>query len=359
MLKYLLIILTITFSSFSATPLCVYKDMKGTWNFIDSDGEIFKKRTDILKYGGYREGRHRVIMDIDGEQKWAFLDEKGEFLFSLEYDDVKDYYDGVAMVSNDSRDADFPKIYGYIDREGNEIVAPKYKDALVFQEGLTYVMNDEERGYINTDGEFEIKFQDTLVGYRFSEGLAAVSNSSFKHGIMNREGELLTEFIYDEPSYFSEGLARANYKGEVGLIDTLGNIIIPFDYFEIKEFSEGRSFAAIPGKGMSFRWALIDRKGNFLTDHIFNYVNDFNQGLAAVKHIKKGWMYITKDGEEYLDNTFRYINNFAGEEELAWASKLVNYDYYVSGFIDKTGEFVIPIEDYVFAFDLRLNKLLH
>lgn len=357
MIKYLLIILSLT--GFSASPLCIYKNFDGVWNFVDSEGEIFKTRTDIVKYGGYREDRHRVLLDVDGEEKWAFLDKKGELLFTLDYGFVKDYYDGMSMVANETRDPDFPRIYGFIDKDGKEVVPLKYKDAIVFQEGLAYVMNKDERGYINTSGEFEIVLPDSLVGYRFSEGKASISEPSRKVAMIDKEGNLLTEFIYDEPSYFSEGLSRATFRGKVGLIDTTGNILIPFEYLEIKEFSEGRSFVSVPRAGNNHSWALVDNNGNFLSEHVYDYVNDFSQGLCAVKHKDKGWMYITKGNEEYLDITYRYINNFAGEEELAWASKLINYDYYESGFIDKTGEFIVPIEDYVFVYDLRLNEMLY
>ena len=41
-------------------------------------------------------------------------------------------------------------------------------------------------------------------------------------------------------------------------------------------------------------------------------------------------------------------------EEREWVTKFIE-----SGFIDKTGDFIVPIEDYVFAYDLRLNKRVY
>ncbi|MDC1067962.1 WG repeat-containing protein [Candidatus Kapabacteria bacterium] len=357
MLKILIIILNLY--AFSISPLCVYQDSKGVWNFMDSNGEIFKTRTDISNYYGYREGMHRVKLIDDNQETWAYLNENGEVLFKVKYDVAKDFYEGMALVANESRNPDFPRTYGFINKYGKEIVPPKYKDAIVFQEGLAYVMNDKERGYINKTGQFEIKLADTIVGYRFSEGVASVSDPKFKHGLIDRKGNLISEFIYDEPSYFSEGKSKANYKGLVGLIDTTGNIILPFKYFEIKEFKNGLSFASVSSRSMNHVWALIDPAGNFLSEHEYSFVNNFNQGLAAVKHIKDGWKFITEDNQQYLELNCRFLNNFAGEEELAWASKLIDYDYYVSGFIDKTGEHVIVIEDYIFAYDLRLNQRLY
>lgn len=356
----LLLLLLLSCSiSFAGSPLCVVKTLEGKWQFIDTDGNVFKERDDIINYGDYREGRHRVKMDFDGEQKWAFLDEKGEFLFSIDYQNTKNYYEDMAMVSNDTRDPGFPRLYGFIDREGNTVVEPQYKDAIVFQEDLAYVMNDSIRGYINKKGDFELILPDSLVGYRFSGGIASVADPSYKIGMIDKQGNLISEFLYDEASYFSEGLSKVNFNGQCGVIDTSGKIIVPFEYYDVKEYNEGRTFISVPGTGMKNMWALVDRDGNFLTKHNYEYVNDFSQGLAAVKDETKGWLFLTKSGEEYLEMEYRFLSNFAGEEELAWASILVNYDYFESGFIDKTGEFIVPIENYMFAWDLRLNKQLY
>jgi len=92
-------------------------------------------------------------------------------------------------------------------------------------------------------------------------------------GTIDRYGNTLAPFIFNQISYFDESSAIAVYNGKHGLIDRYGNVLIPFLYDEIYQFgtwfSPDRIAAVYNGKH-----GLIDENGNmvipFLFDHLFN-----------------------------------------------------------------------------------------
>ena len=51
-----------------------------------------------------------------------------------------------------------------------------------------------------------------------------------KYALCDPEGELLTDFIYEECGVASEGVAAAKKDGKWGYIDEKGKTVIPFEY---------------------------------------------------------------------------------------------------------------------------------
>jgi hypothetical protein len=253
------------------------------------------------------------------------------------------------IASNTNKEINTDLLYGFIDRHGKQIVPIKNLDATEFSEGLAYIMNPDERGYIDTTGKLVLKMEET-VGYEFSEGMAAVSNAQFKVGFINKQGKLMVNYLYDEPTTFSEGKAKVNIDELFGFINRNGDIKIALQYDDVKDFHENRSFAGRLSSQQIIKWALIDTTGKLLTDYIFKYVRDFSEGKAAVL-LDSLWYYIDFNGNDAINAKFNYAECFVNG--LAWASIHSKNKY---GFINQIGKYVFTIPKPDKAIDLRLNR---
>ena len=154
-------------------------------------------------------------------------------------------------------------------------------------------------GYIDKTGSFVIPPQfDYCLGH--TEGLAAVSVDG-KYGYIDTKGDFVIVPQFEEASRFSEGLAAVGIDDRLGYIDNRGAMVIQPEFIRAEDFSEGLAYVET-----STTVGYINRTGQWiLTPEVWN-MSSFSEGLAWV----------------------------LGEDASG----------YVSGYIDKTGEFAIPLQ---------------
>lgn len=122
-----------------------------------------------------------------------------------------------------------------------------------------------------------------------------------------------------------------------GYIDKNGNMVIEPRYPEAHEFSEGLALAAFSG-GLGF----IDHDGNPVIEAKFSSARSFSEGLAAVRPKDEAyWYYIDKEGNHAIETDFLVVQSFSEGKARVWSA---NTSEALQGFIDKTGEYVIPPE---------------
>ena len=196
-------------------------------------------------------------------------------------------------------------------------------------------------GYINKKGEEVIPFiYDEIWSY--SEGLAFVKKDG-KWGYINKKGEEVIPFIYDEIWSYSEGLAFVKKDGKWGSIDRNGKEVIPFIYDNVKDgFSEGLACVKKDGK-----YGFINKKGKEVIPFIYDNIWSFSEGVASVKKDGK-WGSIDRKGKEVIP--FIYDNIWSFSEGLASVKKDGKW-----GSIDRKGKEVIPfIYDHILGFSKGL-----
>lgn len=138
--------------------------------------------------------------------------------------------------------------YGVVDKAGNVVIQQKYQGILSPSEGLSAFSIDGEIGFFNENWEVAIEAKyDGMVSSPsevfFSEGLCAVPKKNDDNyrlwGYIDREGNEITEFIYDHAEPFKNGVATVgiredvynyNTKMKYGKIDNMGNVIEPFKF---------------------------------------------------------------------------------------------------------------------------------
>ncbi len=331
-------------------PLVAYR-IGDIWYFIDSDNKPMIKPQKLSEFGGFREGYFRVKTEINGKQRWAFMDKKGKLMTVPKAHLLMDFSEGMAITIKFLDSIGEKRLYGFINDKGKQVIPMIYLDATWFREGLAYVMNKEKRGYINKKGEFEIVLQN-LVGYPFSEGVAAISDAKFQVGYIDKNGEKVTEIEYDEPSDCSEGLLRVYKDGYFGFLNCDGSPRIDHIFQNALDFKDSMAWVGIIHEYYMTLWALINLDGEMITNHKFIEVTNFSEGLAAVRESDL-WGFIDRNGNYVIEPQFTSAAPFVNG--IAWAA---NSKEDVYGFINKKGEYVIKIPKANSVFDLRLNRVV-
>ena len=248
-----------------------YDDLTFNFELIDITGKSIVKY--FLMYD-FKEGLARVRSDE--ENKWGYIDKKGNVVIPLSFREADDFSDGFAKVKV-WNGKDFK--YGYIDKSGNVVIPAKYD-------------------FMSED---------------FSEGMAKVEIDD-KYGFIDKSGNLIvpTKYKNSFPDGFTEGLAAVEKGKKYGFIDKNGVEIIPLKYRQAGEFSEGLAYVALEDK-----WGFIDKTGTEVIPIIYQVCWSFKNGLATVK-LNDKWGCIDKTGKVVIPikygaekNPLQFENGFA------------------------------------------------
>jgi hypothetical protein len=166
--------------------------------------------------------------------------------------------------------------------------------------------------------------RDSVAGTKAADGGYIDYTGNFK---------ILPQFEPDLTN-FNEGLAGVRRLGQMwSFIDKNDKVVIKPAYFKVAQFAEG--MAAF--RNEADLWGFIDRSSKIVITPRFAGVRLFSEGLCGVKTPKsKGWGFIDKTGalviKEQFDNTDQFHDGMA---MVSLGGKV--------GYIDKTGQYVIPL----------------
>lgn len=202
----------------------------------------------------------------------------------------------------------------------------------------------------------------TLIGYQFSEPEAAIgvqkSDALFEgiggysdwldgnYAVYN-DGELTTDFIYEECGAESEGLLAAKMNGKWGYITADGTEVIPFEYdaswqrYEGNEvifscYAASEGFIPLVKDGV---WEMRNIKGDVvIPEGIFDAIRPVVNGKCWVqKDGKWGVIQIESEsgdsGRNDTENQDAVINKAKSEEELQTvfkqkaSGKIIHFEY--------------------------------
>ena len=305
----------------------------GVWYLIEGNGEqggdveITAELSEAVHRYDVVSSFHEGLSAVCKNDKWGYINSKGEEVIPCKYAGACDFSEGLACVRNEDDK------YGFIDKKGELVIPCKYDYVVIFSEGLARVRNEDNKyGFIDKKGELVIPCKYYYADY-FSEGLACVRTEDDKYGFIDKKGELVIPCKYDNADFFSEGLARVgNEDNQYGFIDKKGELVIPCKYgLETESFSEGLARV----RNEDNKYGFIDKKGELVIPCKYDYAKSFSEGLSAVcKNDKRS--YINSKGDEVIPCKYYYADYFS--EGLACVRN--EDDKY--GFIDKKGELVIP-----------------
>lgn len=249
----------------------------------------------------------------------TFATLEGKRCTSLDFDYIDNFHEGLARV------AVVGYGYGFIDSAMNVVIPFVYENAENFSDGKAKVKQNGKWFFIDRDGqEFPIKETAISGSYQkvgeYCEGLCRVSTLKLRFmdlayhsdheeiagtwGFVNEAGDVVVAPQYIYANDFEDGIAivckgkwtidpkwdneynKGRYWTETELwggIDYEGNEVIPFIFDEIKHFCDtSEVFMAHIGGWKDGKWGVIDRRGNWIADPVFeDFGYEYMDGLIT------------------------------------------------------------------------------
>jgi hypothetical protein len=275
------------------------------YSFVDQTGKTlhpfkFSKLTHFSDDSlAFMLDEKNIISCID----WNF-----KIVFSLQdAEEIHNYHNGIAAVRKNNK-------YGFVNKKGEIIINNEFDAVGKFSENLIAVAKYEDLPdtsylkwfFIDRTGKqiFDMSFTDV---HDFSEGFAAVAING-KWGWMNKSGKFVFGNDFQECKSFSEGYAAFKKGDAWGLINNKGKIVAQPNYFDVGEMHEHFATFSMGPKNVGY----IDTTGNIVIQPQFESASNFNKGIAYVaKNNQIGLM--RKNGTFFCDSKFDSAPNYWGE----------------------------------------------
>lgn len=371
----------------------------GKYGYIDAKGEVALP----LNYD-YATAFVEGLAYFEIGERYGFMDQTGTPVFYPDCDSVSSFQEGLAFFSKDGR-------YGYIDQAGQIVIDSVYDDAGYFEEGLAKVVKSGRTGVINRKGELivDVKYDYVTINDSFifavcdgkmtcldRTGEIIVEQSDNirvtgeylcfqegqKTGLLDKEGNLLIEPVYDQIWSLGEKLFQIK-EGELwGVADCSGNVRIPAVYSSVfydkyANHAEGGMLVLKDADGnmecvdsldlskkiscqydsidwmdreraivrQNGRFGIIDGEGKLIEPLGYDVIQGFDNGVVWMQRDLKSW-FVNSIGEmiEIGDD----IDNISKTGDLYQIEKYGKY-----GFINEQGEEVVsPVYSYPLNYEV-------
>lgn len=328
---------------FSEDLACVVAENKSI-KYINEKGKVVINLKEAEFAGSFHNGLARVRI----ENKWGFIDKKGNISITPKYIFVKDFSEGLApfMIYKD----DFTRFWGCINKDGDTIIKPDYWYIDNFINELAVVADTNSKyGYLNHDGKYEINPQFDNAQAFIRENTPVELNK--KWGIINKQGKLIINPQYDyiNPNVLNE-LIAVKLNDKYGYIDINGKNVINPQYDQATSFIG--DIAIIKNND---KIGLIDKNGLFIANPQFDEfifpLNNILQGGPYTGTIITDTFNITQYAKNVLqDNAFFLIPKEGTIKEViqTYGMKVKNlYKDYT--YVDNLDIFNTP--------DIEINRL--
>lgn len=330
---------------------CFSKNEK--YGFVDKKGNVIVPAK-YYSVADFKEGRAWVAnRGEEGDEYWCgYIDLDGKEVVPIKYRAALgeggfraiNFSEGLAAVDRRTDNDDSP-IYGYIDKMGNEVIPAKFRDVEDFRNGIASVHFDfdDPAVYIDKTGKVltakELKSHHEIVTFWQGD----------KMGLKHLDGNVVVPGEYDIVQNYSEGMAAVCKGNRWGYVDSFGNNIIPCLYHsrlfydngvmdgwgeygapdEANDFHEGLVMIMKNGKA-----GFLDKQGKVAIPFLYERAKDFSEGFAAVKKAGK-WGFINKEGKNVIPCQYDKVTSF--REGLVAVVKNGK-----SGYINTKGKEIVP-----------------
>lgn len=304
----------------------------------------------------FSEGKIGFSDKSKSSHKYGYLDKNGKVIIQPQFDNVKPFRNGMAIVKLDGK-------YGAINAQGKLVIPAKYSHIDDFINGTFTFMKmegDKNYGVITKTGEVVSSNVFTFEEYRLKIKSGSNSNSYFrdqalrservlcakqgKYGYKNLKGEWVVEPVYDDAYQFIHGLAVVGKKmsgtQRYGVLKPNGEEILSVEYAYIStpfaNSYEENSEVSFSASKAGEKWAIYNQDGRV----IFGPMEEINgyriMKLAPFK--MDAAQVVLYDSKE---NDFRHPSSFKSQ----------------TTFLNKKGEFLFE-PDFMLADNVNRNGLI-
>lgn len=348
-----------------------------TYGYYNSEGKL------LFPCKFYRDSisESEGIIRVFENGKWHYVDRDGNPLNNAEYEIAKDFVGDYAIVGIKG------KGYGYINKRGELVIPCMYSRCQNFSNGLAMVEYRNRWGAIDELNNVVIPFDQYTYAKEFNEyGYAAVKKYGSGCGVIDREGNVVVNFVYDWAMYRygldyfdARGPLKVSKNGKFGVLDENGHEVIPCIYEGIYPIQGELKLLEV--KNVDGQYGVLDYNNEIIIPFDYDLITFFYSAF----HVKKNGLFalFNTEGVQLTDFKYRWIdsksNNFAlvaipstdsynyigvlncitGKEVLpcAFNNCIIDNDYIIVskhmnerslyfGIYDLNGKIVLPIEEY-------------
>lgn len=233
----------------------------------------------------FSEGRASVVY----QGAFQVIDETGKILTRKPYSFISMYREGRAMAAGTDQQGNYR--YGFLDREGSEAIPLRYETANDFQDGVAVVkLQDNLFALIDRHGNTLQQFPYYYVGNYGDKLLVFQKGLNEKLGYLDMQGRIVIKPKFGVALPFENGRAVVNqatdFSNKYGLIDSSGSYIVQPQFNDVNILQEYRvSIGEAIDKEKPYlgsKYAIYNWNGQQLTQHIYDTVSSYDQGIASV-----------------------------------------------------------------------------
>jgi hypothetical protein len=154
--------------------------------------------------------------------------------------------------------------------------AAKYDRASMRTGNIVIAQRGDKYGVVSKNGELLLPFVYDGTEPQFNHGYLKVYKGG-NEGIINDEGKLIVEPIYQYVSTANKDFFVIKLNGKYGTIDHEGKQVIPTDYARELVFTDGMASVELNGK-----YGFINPRGELIIPYQYDSPSMFNNGRAMV-----------------------------------------------------------------------------
>lgn len=301
-----------------------YKEIK---NLGDTYKEGYITINDENKYGVVSTTKKQALDNKYDDIEQVYLDNyylvkqsgvkrvintSGEIILEGNFDDI---------TSNTSKGFIFKKgdLYGEISTEGDTVIEPKYQYLEETEPNIFIAKQDDKYGIIDELEEVKIPFEYTGIKYNEKANLFIAETSEYKTALIDKDFNIKVIGILSEINTEKEYI-RMRVDDQYKYYNLKG---------EEKENTEILKDNTIFLSKKDGKYGYVDKKGNAITEFIYDDATEQNEyGFAGIK-INGLWGSIDKNGKEVIEPKYNLENNlkidFIGKWHLG---EDLNMNYY-------------------------------
>ena len=183
------------------------------WGFVNIKGEV-SINPQFSNVGEFREGKC-AVKNSDG--KWGYIDKDGKLIMNHQFDKAESFSGNFAVVRSGGK-------VGVIDKEGKYIINPQYS-RIIQDDNMFLMEQDGKYGWMDKGGKIIInpQFNDA---YPFNGSNLASVKTGNKYGYINKEGKIIINPQFDGALPFNGKMAMVMSSSKLGFIDKDGKYLI-------------------------------------------------------------------------------------------------------------------------------------
>ena len=233
------------------------------------------------------ENEYEKIDAIYGKNYFVIEEDKNQKVINSNGEKVlEEGYDTIAQINDDGVVFIKDKKYGFMDYDKNVKIKAEYEELKELQEGILRAKKDGKYGIIDLENKEKVKFDYSDIYYEENAGFYVAENKKGKSEILNTEFEvklsgIISELnkengymklkVGDEYKYYNFKFEEKDVKEvlssntlfvskkdeKYGFVDKDGNVVVEYIYDEAQEQNQ-YGFAAVKKDNL---WGAINSEG--------------------------------------------------------------------------------------------------